>query len=273
MQKSFLPKETLELKRVGKQHIYPLKRAIVQDASLLNTTRSQNQITTNAHVSAYSHSTFILRNQEVNALEREIEARSGIRYVPGENLVAKELVFPLQSPSRIDCIEREYFPQKHAFLQERHDKVQQPRPQSRASFSEFNPFPLLSETLDDNHIEFHAKLTSSKEHKSLHSVIQHWPSNSNDLASKPKLLLELERSLQSGLQLPPNNSSELNLNLLALHSDILDRYIQHTGTYRGLLAGVKDVYDRAISFMYVFQSYSVDCYVHLTVTCSQDEEG
>ena len=139
MQKSFLPKETRELKRVGKQHIYPLKRAIVQDASLLHTTHSQNPITTNAHVSAYSHSTFILRNQEVNALEREIEARSGIRYVPGENLVAKELVFPLQSPSRIDCIEREYFPQKHAFLQERHDKVQQPRPHFTPS-----PYPLFS---------------------------------------------------------------------------------------------------------------------------------
>jgi hypothetical protein len=245
MQKSFVSQETLDLKRVGKQHLFPFKHAIVQDASLLKTSSiippSHNPITTNSN-------SYFQRAQEAKAIEREIEARSGIRYAPGETLVAKELLFPLQSPSRINCIEREYFPQKHAFLQERHEKMPQHRPQSRQSLSEFGPFQLPSEAWDRN-IEFRTGPTTSMHQKSLHSVIQHWPSNSNDTATKPKLLLELEQSLQSGLQLPPSSSPELNLKMLALHSDVFDRYIQHTGTYRGLLAGVKDVYDRAISFM------------------------
>jgi hypothetical protein len=248
MQKSFVPKETLDLKRVGKQHLFPFKHAVVQDASLLST----SSIPSSSHDPIASNScSYFQRTQEGYSLEREIEARNGIRYVPGDTLVAKELLFPLQSPSRIDCIEREYFPQKHAFLQERErlGNAPQPRLQTRQPNSEFNSFALPSDASDSN-IEFHAGPNSSVYHKSLHSVIQHWPSNSNDLATKPKLLLELEQLLQSGLQLPPSDRSpEWNLNLLALHSDVFDRYIQHTGTYRGLLARVKDVYDRAISFM------------------------
>jgi hypothetical protein len=245
MQKSFVPKETLDLKRAGKQFLFPFKHAIVQDASLLRTSPS---LPPSYNPIATSSQSYFQRSQEAKLIEREIEARSGIRYVPGETLVAKELLIPLQSPSRIDCIEREYFPQKHTFLQERHDKVQQPRPESRQSLSEFNPFPLPIDTSESN-IELHTGPASSFHQKCLHSVIQHWPSNANDSAAKPKLLLELEKSLQSGLQLPPTIGPEMNLNLLALHSEVLDRYIQHTGTYRGLLAGVKDVYDRAISFM------------------------
>jgi hypothetical protein len=251
MQKSFLPKETLELKRAGASHIFPLKHAIVQDTSrfdasshlLPNQPSAAVKFNAAAYTNAYSQ-----RMLQAEALEREIEARSGIRYVPAETLVAKELLTQSQFPTRVSRVEREYFIQKQDFLQGSRDTVQHSRSQSRESLSEFNACRLPSGGLDSDH-QFHEVPASSVHQKSLHSIIQHWPSRSNDPTSRPKLLLELEQSLQSGLQLPQNISSDFNFNALALHSDVFDRYIQHTGTYRGLLAGVKDMYDRAISFM------------------------
>ena len=251
MQKSFLPKETLELKRIGKAQIFPLKHAIVQDASRLNASShivpSQPLAAAVANTSSYIN-LYSQRIQEAETLEREIQARSGIHYTPAETLVAKELLSRFQSPTRIACVERDYFIQKQEYLQERHDKVQHPRPQYRESDSEFNPCPLPSAGLDSD-IRFHPGSTSSMHKRSLHSVIQHWPSRSNDVTSRPKLLLELEQSLQSGLRLPENSKADFNFVALASHSDIFDRYIQHTGTYRELLASVKNMYDRAISFM------------------------
>jgi hypothetical protein len=251
MQKSFLPKETLELKRSGKSHTFPLKHAVVQDASRLDISthipQSQHPGTTKAITSKYINP-YNQRIQEAQALQLEIEARSGIRYAPAETLVIKDLLSNYHSPTRIASVEQEYFTQKQGFLHERHERVLQPRAQSRESLSEFNTCPLQSGGLDSD-IQFHAGPNSSMHKKSLHSVIQHWPSRSNDVGTKPKLLLELEHSLQSGLQLPQNNNSYFNFNALALHSDVFDRYIQHTGTYRGLLAGVKHMYDLAISFM------------------------
>ncbi len=203
---------------------------------------------TNFHTNIYAK-----RLPEAEALEREIEARRGIHYVPAGNLVAKELMSPFLSYSKIASIEHEYFPQKHAFLQELHADPQNFKPKYQDSASEFNSYPLPSEGFDRN-VELNAgpDFSSLQQSPSLHSVIQHFPSTFRDLAAKPKLLSELERSIQSGVQLPQNTSGDFNFNLLALHSDVFDRYIQHTGTYRELLAGVKCIYDRAISFMLVF---------------------
>jgi hypothetical protein len=196
---------------------------------------------------AFSNS-HLQRAREIEAIEREIEARSHIRYVPSETLITKDLLSPFQGQSRIACIEHDYFPQKQAFLQESNEQMRHTEPQSQESLSAFNMHPLLSQGLDHD-IEFHAGPTLSERHRPLQSIIQHWPSKSNDSATKPKLLLELEGLLQTGLQLPQNINDNFNFNLLALYSDVFDRYIQHTGTYRGLLAGVKDMYDRAITFM------------------------
>ena len=248
MQKSFLPKETLDLKRVGKWQSIPLKHSVVQSQDSFHLQQNQPPVAAKVDVSVYTNA-YAKRLQEAEALEREIEARRGVHYVPSGNLVAKELMSPFLSHSRIASIEHEYFPQKHAFLQELHDSSQKSRPKSRDSLSEFNPCPLPSVGLDSN-VEFYAGPDfSSSQRPSLHSIIQHWPSSSKDLAAKPKLLSELERSIQSGVQSPQNTSGDFNFDLLALHSDVFDRYIQHTGTYRELLAGVKGMYDRAISFM------------------------
>jgi hypothetical protein len=252
MQKSFVPKETLDLKRVGKWQSIPLKHSVVQDSShfhsLSHLQQNQPPVAAKVNVPVYNNA-YAKRLQEAEALEREIEARRGIHYVPSGNLVAQQLMSPFLSHSRIASIEHEYFPQKHAFLQELHDSSQKSRPKSRDSLSEFNPCPLRSVGLDSN-VEFYAGPDfSSSQRPSLHSIIQHWPSSSKDLAAKPKLLSELERSIQSGLQSPQNTSGDFNFDLLALHSDVFDRYIQHTGTYRELLAGIKGMYDRAISFM------------------------
>jgi hypothetical protein len=242
MQKSFIPKETLDLKRRGKSQIFPLKHAIVSDASFLASPIPKN-LASVAFTSPYHQ-----RALQAEVLAREIEAGHRIRYTPGETLVTRNLLSPLEIQARIADIELEYFPQKQAFLEERHKKVERPRPHSRGSLSEFNAYQLPSEGLASDS-EFLAGPTSSGHQKSLHHSIQHWPSQSNDQGTKPKLLLELERLLQSGLQLPQGDSGDFNMNALALHSDAFDRYILHTGTYKGLLAGIKDMYDQALTFM------------------------
>jgi hypothetical protein len=249
MQKSFVPKETLDLQRRGKSQLYPLKHAIVSDASSLPASMPKNLASMPKNLATADFtSPYQQRALQAEALAREIEAGHRIRYTPGETLVTENLLSSSQTQARIADIEREYFPEKQAFLEERVKKVEHTRPHSRGSLSEFNAFHLPSEGFE-NASEFLAAPSSSTHHKSLHSSIQHWPSKSNDSGTKPKLLLELERSLQSGLQLPQVGSAGFNMHALALHSDVFDRYIQHTGTYRGLLASIKDMYDQAVTFM------------------------
>jgi len=243
MQKSYLPKETLDLKRRGKSQTFPLKHAIVSDASNFSTSTTE-ELSTVAFSSPYHQ-----RAMQAEALAREIEAGHRIRYTPGETLVARNLLSPLQTQLRIAEIERDYFPDKRAFLEASHKKVERARPISRGSISEFNAYHLPSEGFESDS-EFLAGPSNSNQYKTLHSSIQHWPSACNASATKPKLLQELEKSLQTGLQVHQESSSaEFNLNTLALYNDVFDRYIQHTGIYKGLLSSIKDIYDQALSFM------------------------
>lgn len=142
----------------------PLKHAVVQDASRLDISthvlQSQHPGATKVNTAKYINP-YTQRIQEAEALQREIEATSGIRYAPAETLVEKDLLSNFQSPTRIASVEREYFIQKQGFLQERHERVLQPRAQSRESLSEFNTCPLPSGGLDSD-IQFHAVSPASR---------------------------------------------------------------------------------------------------------------